>query len=307
MNVIQRTTHTSITKPTLFNNFRGKVNKAFALLKDLFEAKHSFSTAKNGEGKVPTHLYDVYSRYYKLRSCAESDTSSKEVAKKNREIQKDVINVVAPLGVDSNAPPRESTRAGNAKKSKGLKLVPRGKDVSQKSAFIDIAADGDSYELEDDAITPPKRRKSNSTSASANKKKKKIDVMEVLEDNNKRSENISDAVVAMKESSDSKIKLEKENQKMKLEEMKNRNSIMLAKEERKAKQFGMTFELQKEKMQHDKQQNMITYLKNEYDEACKKVEDAIDANKPASIISRYEDDAVTLKGEWLKALKNQQN
>ena len=131
--------------------------------------------------------------------------------------------------------------------------------------------------------------------------------MEVLEDNNKRSENISDAVVAMKESSDSKIKLEKENQKMKLEEMKNRNSIMLAKEERKAKQFGMTFELQKEKMQHDKQQNMITYLKNEYDEACKKVEDAIDANKPASIISRYEDDAVTLKGEWLKALKNQQN
>ena len=116
-----------------------------------------------------------------------------------------------------------------------------------------------------------------------------------------------DAVDAIRQSSDSKIKKEMVNQNIQLEELKNKNSIMLAKEERKAKEFGMTFELEKEKMNHEKHQNMIAYLKNEYDEASQKVEKAIDNNRPASLIARYEDDAVTLKREWLQALKNQQS
>ena len=130
----------SINQPNI-QKFRNTVSVGLKVVASLVEMHgHSPGDAVQGED-YPTHLLEIITLYNKVMNQAE-DTATPTVSMDNYAVQDKLVGICTPVGIDTAASPRFSTRKQN--KKSGLNLVERFKRgnayVSKKTDSNDSQA-----------------------------------------------------------------------------------------------------------------------------------------------------------------------
>jgi hypothetical protein len=191
-----------------FQVFQGKIKRVMDLLEKFYNLTHSDGRASDGE-EYPDHLKSTIELYVSLKEGDENADKNDSVSSKNRQVQNNVIGNPAPLGNDSNATPRDSTRAANERIVGKANLVKRGNDLGGPAITLDMSSDSS-----DDEGVNTKKRHNNNDNEKKSAKKKCVNIHESLEGRRKELGDLTNALTNVlsksTQYSEDKFKLKKE-------------------------------------------------------------------------------------------------
>ena len=174
-----------LQKPNI-QKFKNTFSAALKLLSTIVSGhKHSPGDAGQGE-EYPAHLVDVIKIYKKV--LVSSEDTTKSASKENYNVQMDIVGFKSPIGSDSRASARMSTRETNG--GSGHRLVER---VKGKSGSAYHTPEGVLNEISGEATDKSKKKNKGS------RKKSKIDVKHLVSTSNESRADMAQAVTNLAE------------------------------------------------------------------------------------------------------------
>ena len=111
-----------------------KFNESQKVLEHYLTATHSAGSAEEGES-FPPHLKEVIETYRRLKESSAESMDNPTVSQQNRLVQDEVIGTHVPVGPDTSASPRSSTRSENNRTE--IALVRRGNDLADPAIIVE--------------------------------------------------------------------------------------------------------------------------------------------------------------------------
>ena len=257
-----------------------RIQDGIKTLDSILEHAHSSGLAAEGE-QYPVHLASLVKTWKTLKKGAEDAAKSKTQSQINRVVQDKVMGNRPPLGDDTNAQSRSSTRKENIQN--GLVVADKGGNLP--GALVDSDSDleiltpkeGDEANKTDGANKPNgvKKRRSSATKVpeSVNKAVKSGDAIASALNNFSSSMNktVTKEELEMKQGFVAHTK-ELENQKMKLEQdrMKMEQESIQKKYDYKKHKIEKEEQLQRARMEKEDQLQREKLLQDVYQSACER-------------------------------------